>query len=373
MPRSGTWIYSQIDALARGDKYRPIAIAKRLENRPQFPFEPVYSIDDKNLIFKGWQRLYKKQIRPYFPAHLKALQHENARLLHSHMGDRALDDAALAQAAGIPHVATFYGADVWLACQRVGWRAEFQNFARGASAMLAEGNAMRAKMIEEGAPPEKVEVFHLGVDLEKIEFAPRAPSSDGEIRLLMAGRPLEKKGHIFGLRAFALLASKYPQLHLELLIGGRDGKSGAIADELKKCIAECGLENRITWDEFLPYDEYLRRLKRAQIFVQPSVHAQSGDAEGGFPVTILEMSASGMPIVATTHCDIPEAVLDGESGLIGAERDVTKLAEKIEWLIQHPESWEKMGRVGRAHVQANYNITQQGKQLEAIYDRVLGR
>ena len=52
------------------------------------------------------------------------------------------------------------------------------------------------------------------------------------------------------------------------------------------------------------------------VFLAPSVTASNGDTEGGAPVAIIEMSASGMPIVSTNHCDIPSVVLDGVTGLL---------------------------------------------------------
>lgn len=369
--KSGTWIYSQVDALSRGTKYRPVVVTKRTENRSQFPFEPVFAVDENNLVRKGWERFYRGR-KGYFPLHLKALKREGAKLLHSHMGNAGEDDVPLARALGVPHVTMFYGADAWLRSRQPGWRESFVPFARESALLLVEGNAMRAKLIEEGAPPEKVEVFHLGVDVQTIKFQPRAPEADGTIRLMMAGRPLEKKGHLYGLRAFAKLAPKYPKLQLELMIGGRDGKSGPVVDSLQREIGDLRLEDRIIWDAFLPYDEYLERLRRCHIFLQPSVHAESGDAEGGFPVTILEMAASGVPVVATTHCDIPEAVLEGKTGLLAPERDPDALAERLEWLVERPELWEGFGAAGRKHVEAEYNIKRQGGELEKIYDRVLG-
>jgi colanic acid/amylovoran biosynthesis glycosyltransferase len=102
------------------------------------------------------------------------------------------------------------------------------------------------------------------------------------------------------------------------------------------------------------------------------VHAANGDAEGGAPVTLIEMSAAGLPIVASDHCDIPEVVVHGESGLIVPEGDAEALADTLLALAAAPERWPAMGRAGRAHVEREYDVAKQVAKLEALYDELAG-
>jgi colanic acid/amylovoran biosynthesis glycosyltransferase len=83
------------------------------------------------------------------------------------------------------------------------------------------------------------------------------------------------------------------------------------------------------------------------------------------------MSAYGMPIVSTFHCDIPEVVVDGASGFLVPEKDINALAERLEYLITNPELWESMGRAGRSHIEKNFNIELQAARLEEHYDSLL--
>ena len=92
------------------------------------------------------------------------------------------------------------------------------------------------------------------------------------------------------------------------------------------------------------------------IFLSPSIHASNGDTEGGAPVAIIETSTSGMPIISTYHCDIPEVVIDEKSGYLMPERDVDALAERLEFLITNSGIWKQMGQKGREHIEENYNI-----------------
>jgi colanic acid/amylovoran biosynthesis glycosyltransferase len=107
------------------------------------------------------------------------------------------------------------------------------------------------------------------------------------------------------------------------------------------------------------------------VFLSPSITARDGDSEGGAPVAIVEAEATGMPVVATVHADIPEVVVDGESALLSPERDVRRLAEHLERLVTEPRLWEPMGRRGRAHVERNHDARVQTGRLEEIYAAVL--
>lgn len=364
-----SWIHHQLVFLKR---YRAIVIAKRTENLAQFPFKPLYAQYD----LPWWRRGFEKAVRRwqgYFPQHLWALRHHQAAVLHSHYAEYGMADWRLARTLGIPHLTTFYGADIWKNSRQTEWQQKFREFVGQSQLFLVEGNAMRNKVIALGADPAKVKISHLGVDLSQIQFLPRRPTANGEIRVLMTGRAVEKKGHIYGLKAFAKLAPRYPNLRLDMIIGGGFSQADDHKARLESCIRECGLAERITWSELVSYSEYLQRLRSAHIFLQPSVVAASGDAEGGFPVTLLETAAAGLPIVATRHCDIPEAVLDGRSGLLADERDVEGLARQLKAMICQPESWAAFGEAGRRHVESSYNILHQVELLECYYDALLGR
>jgi colanic acid/amylovoran biosynthesis glycosyltransferase len=111
----------------------------------------------------------------------------------------------------------------------------------------------------------------------------------------------------------------------------------------------------------------MEEARRHHVFLSPSVVAADGDTEGGAPVSLIEMSASGMMIVSTTHCDIPGVILDGQTGLLAPERDVDALVDHLHWIVSHPERWLDMQRAGRAHMEAEFDARRQGERLAAIY------
>jgi len=89
-------------------------------------------------------------------------------------------------------------------------------------------------------------------------------------------------------------------------------------------------------------------------------------------VVLLEAQASGVPVISTLHCDIPEYVIDGVSGFLVPERNVDSLVERLEYLIMHPQLWAQMGKAGREHVEKDYEIRTQVRKLEDIYRQLEG-
>lgn len=370
LPNSGSWIYHQIVFLT---SYRPIVLTKRTENLHQFPFSPVYSIYGLSRASRYAEKAVARMTGGPFRTHRSALRKENASLLHSHFSDMAIRNILLAREMRIPHIASFYGSDIWARESDPAFRKDFDRLCRSASRFLVEGPEMGRKVESLGAPAGMVRVLRIGIDIGEIPFFPRHPPPDGKVVVLMAGRPVEKKGFWYGLQAFERICRDFPRSELFLIIGGRGKQENETVRRMKRFISERGIDGRVTWSGTLSYADYLDRIRSAHIFLQPSVRAKDGDAEGGAPVTLTELSASGMPIVATRHCDIPEVVLDGKSGLLAEERDVDGLAEKLAAVIASPETWGSMGQAGRAHVEEYFDIRKQVKELEQIYADCLDR
>jgi colanic acid/amylovoran biosynthesis glycosyltransferase len=108
------------------------------------------------------------------------------------------------------------------------------------------------------------------------------------------------------------------------------------------------------------------------LYVAPSVTARNGDTEGGAPVSIIEMAATGMPVVSTWHCDIPEIVEHGVTGLLANERDADGLVAQLDWLTQHPDAWLSMVERARRHIERHFNVSTLGKAMGEMYRQVIG-
>jgi len=79
------------------------------------------------------------------------------------------------------------------------------------------------------------------------------------------------------------------------------------------------------------------------------------------------MMATGMPVVSSRHCDIPNIVNHKKTGLLANERDTDDIVDQIHWLINNKEGWLPMLNTARDHIEKKFNIQIQVQKLFDIY------
>lgn len=335
-------------------------LTQSLEHPEAFPFKPVHRVTDRissaeRMLgrFQRWMGSYSS--RPY----LELIQNEKIRLLHAHTGWEAARIAPVAQAAGLPLVASFYGRDVSALPRSPYWRWLYRRLFKIASLYLVEGPMLGKSLLSLGCPADKIRVVHLGVDLDRIPFHERKPH-EGPVRILISCSLREKKGVTYALSALGRCLETTPWV---LRILG----DGPLREQLTEQSRSLGLEERVSFEGYLSYTEHLQALAEADLFLSPSVTASDGDTEGGAPVALIEAQASGLPAVASTHCDIPEIVKDGVTGYLFDEKDVDGLTVCLQRLLADQESWAALGQAGRRHIEREFNVIQQVARAEELY------
>jgi colanic acid/amylovoran biosynthesis glycosyltransferase len=78
-----------------------------------------------------------------------------------------------------------------------------------------------------------------------------------------------------------------------------------------------------------------------------------------------------MPVVATTHCDIPEVLGPAYSYLLAPERDAGQLAQCVQNLLNSPDSWHALNQQGREHVELEYDLNRQAERLISLYSELI--
>jgi colanic acid/amylovoran biosynthesis glycosyltransferase len=289
------------------------------------------------------------------------LKKEKAVLIHAHYGNEGVEMLPVKKGLRLPLITTFYGYDLSRLPRQEKWRAAYKDLFYHGDLFLVEGNHMRRTLIALGCPPDKIRIQHLGIDLTKFEYQEHGIKGGEKVKILFCGRFMEKKGLIYALQAVKSVAKKYHNLEFKVI------GDGELRPEIESFIAQHNMGRFVTLLGYQPHQVFAQEAHSAHVLVQPSVTAKDGDSEGGAPIVLLEAQASGLPVISTLHCDIPEYVLDGRSGFLVPEGDSTALAEKLEYLIENPNLWAQMGEIGREHVEKNYNVDEQVKKLERIY------
>jgi glycosyltransferase involved in cell wall biosynthesis len=104
----------------------------------------------------------------------------------------------------------------------------------------------------------------------------------------------------------------------------------------------------------------------ARVLAAPSVTSRSGDTEG-LPMTVVEALATGTPVVGSRHAGIPEAVIDGRTGLLVPEGDDEALADGLLKVLSKDELWDDLSAAGRAHAERAFDLHRQTEALEDLY------
>ncbi|MBX0330766.1 glycosyltransferase [Oscillochloris sp. ZM17-4] len=363
------WVYTQI---RNTPDTSPLVLVDRLDHPEQFPMERLYT--PRRPMPPRLVSLQRRLGVRFVPANYRTLlDTERPALLHSHFGDRAWFDLPLARRYRLPHVVTFYGYDIsMLPRSRPYWRRRYRELFRRADLFLCEGEFMAARLADLGCPPEKVRVQRLGVEVGEIAFAPRRRQAGEPLRVLIAGSFREKKGIPYALEAIGMLAARGVPVEVTV-IGDSSGTPREQAEKraILDVIRRYNLEPATRMLGYRPYAELLAQAYAHHIFLSPSVTAGDGDSEGGAPVSLIDMAASGMPIISTRHCDIPGVVIHGANGLLAEERDAPALADHLAWMADHPERWEAMGWAGRQHIETNFDAQKQGAALGARYHSLI--
>lgn len=291
------------------------------------------------------------------------------QIMHAHFGARGWEALTLKKLLRIPLVTSFYGYDAWLLPEaEPDWRSRYRDLFKHGDIFLVEGPAMARRLVELGCPKEKISVQRIGVDVESLPF--EAKDFSGDLKIAMVGRFVEKKGFVDGLRACVLARSQGVNLTVTIIgdASAGDLNGQRIKQELQTLASCPELDKRVRFTGFMPLQKTRELLRTHNVFLCPSKHAAGGDAEGGSPVALTEAMALGLVCVATSHCDIPEVVINGETGFLAAEGDIVGMAGVLAEISFNRLPTGSITKAGRQHVAKNFSLDHLRYRLKFSYD-----
>lgn len=301
-----------------------------------------------------------------------ALIQERPDVLHSHFGTSGWRNLPAVRQAGCRHVVTFYGGDASMVPHSMPWwRRRYRRLFRDVDCVLCEGPFLADSLRQLGCAADKIRVFHFGIRTWEIPFHPRTWEPGSPLRVLMAASFRQKKGMPIGIQALDQLASRYP---VELELVGDAGSDPA--SQREKAMIELTLRNLrhlrvVNRHGYVSKAKLLEICARSHVFLCPSITADDGDAEGGAPVVLLEMAASGMIVVGSTHCDIPNQLSDRKTGLVAEEGSVEATLEALLWVAKNPQHWTEISGAARADIEERFDARRQAIALGEIYREVM--
>lgn len=284
----------------------------------------------------------------------------DAQVLHIYFGHIAPQFIPLMKVWPRPVVVSFHGADVAGYAEKPRYLAALKEVFRLATKIQSRSEALSADLLALGCPPEKLVLQRTGVPVEEWPYLERTAPADGAWHLVQSCRFVEKKGLDLTLQAFATVLKTHPNARLTL------AGSGPLKDALQAQVAELGIAGSVTFTGFLPNAKLLPLLHEAHVYLHPSRTGSDGNREG-VPNAMLEAMATGIPVVATRHGGIPEAITDEVSGLLVAENDAPALAAAVLRLIGDAGLRQRTGQAGSEVVRSTFNRQTQDHALIAFY------
>ena len=141
-------------------------------------------------------------------------------------------------------------------------------------------------------------------------------------------------------------------------------------DPLRQMAGGLGIAEAVRFAGFQSQEDLARLYASAHLFMHPSRLTSKQDQEG-VPNSMLEAMATGLPVVATLHGGIPEAVEDGRDGLLTPENDSAALAASLEIVSDSPELFRQFGSNAARSVRAKYEQSAAIRSLEGFYRELI--
>ena len=290
-------------------------------------------------------------------------------LIHAHFAPVACEIMYAARKRKIPLVVSFYGNDYEkLPYVFPKFRALYKDLFEIGAAFCCEGAHGASILVSMGCPAHKIQVIRLGLEPDFTSHA-LPPKQSKTLKLLQAATFIEKKGIEYTVQAFALALKTCPNMHLTLI-----GEKGdfALTQRVMDYIHTHQLDDNIKVLDFIEHHRFQAFLNQFHVFIHPSTYAADRDCEGGGPVVLLDAQKSGLPIIATTHCDIPDYVAHNKSGILVAERDIEALSHAIERFYEMDNTeYQDFSENAKIHVQNHFDIHQSRTALRQLYQNVL--
>jgi len=359
-------IYRQVTGLR---DWQTFVMTKERLNSDRFPFDAVEVLPRPRINFLA--RFHKKYIRRMEAVFYRGeydqltavLSRRHADLLHVYFGHTGVHLLPFIRNWPGPSIVSFHGMDIMPRPNEPGYDERMRELLGVLPMVLARSDSLAARLTELGCDPARIRINRTGIPLDAFPFRDRTPPANGTWRFAQASRLIEKKGLDDALRAFAGFRASYPAARFTI------AGEGPLRPKLVALAGELGIADAVDFVGFQTQEQLRSLFHEAHIFLHPS-RTTSGLDQEGVPNSMLEAMATGLPVVATLHGGIPEAVENGVSGILTPERDSDALRDSLLTLAASPSQWTAMGEAASRSVRHKFEHRAAISALEGFYSEL---
>ncbi len=357
-------IYRQVTGLRR---YSTFVVTRERKGEAEFPFGDIEVLPRarKNFVKRFWLKYVARKPPVYYRGELqvilKMFERRPADLMHIYFGHTGVHLLPFVEEWKRPCVVSFHGMDIQERPQQEGYDAQMRALLQVVPLVLARSRSLFAALGKWGCPPEKLRLNRTGIPLGQFPFQQRPMPADGSWRFVQACRLVAKKGLGTALRAFAKFHALHPKA--KFCIAG----DGPMKAEMEAMIGELGLREAVELRGFLSQQDLAALFARSHVFLHPSEMPPDQNQEG-VPNSMLEAMATGLPVLATTHGGIPEAVTHERTGLLVPERDDAALFAAMQHVTAETDFLYILGQAAARTVREEFEQGRAIERLEGFYD-----
>lgn len=264
-----------------------------------------------------------------------------------------------------PFLITTHGGDIW--AFRNPLMTKIKKLAlKRSTAITVVSKAIKNEIEKNIIQDKKINVISMGVDTNT--FAPNRRSDSLRQKyqnkkiILFVGRLVEKKGIEYLVKAMPEIINKNSKLQL-LIIG-----AGPLENKLQKLITELKLENNISMLGAKPNSDLPTYYASSDIFVAPSIEANSGDKEG-LPVTLMEAMSSATVVVSSDLEGNKDLIIDGQNGFLCKQKNPSSISDVIKKILDNNELVEIKNNARKTIVN-NFSWEVVGHKYEKILNEL---
>jgi len=244
---------------------------------------------------------------------------------------------------------------------------------RQADRVLANSRFTRDLVARLGVAIDKIVIVHPGCDVNR--FRPEEPKPDLRRKLLggrdqnrvilTVGNLVARKGHDIVIRALPKLCQTVPDVTY-LIVG-----DGPYRAELENLAATSGVRDRVVFAGQVADEEVSDIYAICDVFVMPSREQLDERDVEGFGIVFIEANACGKPVIGGRSGGIPDAIVDGVTGLLVNPHDPEDIANALRRLLADRDLAIRLGRQGQLRVVRDFSWAGIASRVQLILDSVV--
>jgi phosphatidylinositol alpha-1,6-mannosyltransferase len=213
---------------------------------------------------------------------------------------------------------------------------------RGAAYIVTGSEFTRRAVLTHGVSAERVMLIRPGAACRVDEAESAQPNTRGRQVVLCVSRLVERyKGHDMVIRALPLILAKVPDV--EYVVVG----DGWLRPHLTRLAASVGVQNSVTFTGEVSAEEVDGWYRRCDVFILASRDSRVDGGAEGYGIAFIEANLRGKPVIGGRSGGVPDAVMDGVTGLLVNPTDIGEIAEAVVRLLTDRELAKRLGAEGR--------------------------